>query len=449
MTYGLRWEINTPLHSTTAGKPLYSLNGIFNSEPLGLAPPSTPLWHTHFTDLAPRIGGAYQAAPQTIVRGGFGLFYDIGYGGGISNTMVYFPYSASDFTSSPVPFDFSNPAFAPPEFTLVPQPDTGYMTAVDPALRLPLVYEWNVAVEQALGANQSASVTYVGAHGTRLIREDVIQNNPSGLPSIFATRNADWSHYNALQMQFQRRMYKGLQVLASYSLGYSRDTNSSDVCQCTTTNNIQNINVAADYGPSDFDVRNTFAAAISYEFPTLKLDSAVASALLRGWAFYGVLHINSAQPFDVVAFSSSRVFGFYPTRPDIVPGQPFYLPDPGQPGGRILNQAAFATPARGERGDLPRNYFRGFPTDQADLAISRRFSLSDRISLNMRAEYFNVFNHPMFAPPSQNFNNFITSGSFGEITTTQNEWYGGVGSLSPLYEIGGARSGQLMLRLQF
>jgi Carboxypeptidase regulatory-like domain/TonB dependent receptor len=447
MTYGLRWEINTPLHSITAGKPLYSVNGIFNSQPFGLAPPSVPLWHTHFTDFAPRVGGAYQVAPQTIVRGGFGLFYDIGFGGGIADTMVYFPYTRHDYTISPVPFDFNNPAFALPPFTLVPQPGiTAYMSAVNPDLRLPLVYEWNFAVEQALGANQSASVTYLGSYGTRLIREDVIQNNPSGAPSIFANRNADWSNYNALQIQFQRRMSKGLQVLASYTLGHSEDTNSIDVCQCTYTNNIQNVNVARDYGPSEFDVRNSFATAISYEFPTPKLDSAVAGALLHGWTFYGVLRINSAQPFGLLAFGSSPVFGQYYTRPDIVPGQPFYLPDPGQPGGRILNRAAFARPASGEQGDLPRNYFRGFPTDEADLAISRRFSLSNRITLDMRVEYFNALNHPMFAPPSANLGNYLSSPYFGEITDTQNDFYG---SLDPLYQVGGPRSGQLTLRLQF
>jgi hypothetical protein len=85
-----------------------------------------------------------------------------------------------------------------------------------------------------------------------------------------------------------------------------------------------------------------------------------------------------------------------------------------------------------------------------DLAVSRRFGLSERLSLFFRIEYFNVFNHPMFAPPSANFNNFLQSGGFGRITSTLNNFVGGTGtSLSPLYEIGGPRSGQLSLKLQF
>jgi hypothetical protein len=189
-------------------------------------------------------------------------------------------------------------------------------------------------------------------------------------------------------------------------------------------------------------------AIYPYEVPSPKWNSKV-NALLRNWALYGILHVNSAPPFGVFVADFSPVFGGYLTRPDVVPGVPFYLPSP-QPGGRILNKAAFTTPAPGAQGDLPRNYFRGFPVNQTDLAVSRRFGLSERLSLFFRIEYFNVFNHPMFAPPSANRNNFLQNGGFGQITSTLNNFVGGTGfSLSPLYEIGGPRSGQLSLKLQF
>jgi Carboxypeptidase regulatory-like domain/TonB dependent receptor len=452
LTYGLRWEINTPLGSVTPGKPLYNVNGIFNSEPIGLAPVSN-LGRTRFNNFAPRIGASYLAAPQTIVRGGFGLFYDIGFGAGIPGGITGFPYQSTAPGVGPVPFDLTNPAFAPPRFSTVPNANTANLYAVQPNLKLPLVYEWNVAVERALGSEQSVSLTYVGSHGTNLLREDVIQTNPTGSPRIFATRNADWSNYDALQVQFQRHMFRGLQILASYTFGKSLDTNSFDDCECTTSDSLKNINVATDYGPSNFDIRHSFAAAISYESPTPKLDNRVANALLRGWALYGVLHISSAPPFDIYTFGDSQVYGPYVTRPDIVPNIPFYIPDPAQPGGRILNVAAFAKPALGQEGDLGRNYFRGFPVDQTDLAVSRRFNLTERLALYLRMEYFNLFNHPMFAPPSANFNNRLPNGGFqpfGTISSTLNNFlYSGVGTLSSLYQIGGPRSGQLTLKLEF
>ena len=123
---------------------------------------------------------------------------------------------------------------------------------------------------------------------------------------------------------------------------------------------------------------------------------------------------------------------------------------PRLPRVRRLNAAAFTTPPPGDQGDLGRNYFRGFPINQTDLAVSRRFGLSERFSLYFRVEYFNVFNHPMFAPPSANFNNYLTQSSFGIITSTLNNFLsGGPGTLSPLYQIGGPRSGQLTLKLLF
>ena len=454
LTNGLRWEINTPFGSITPGKPLYNVDSIFNSEPFGLVPVSN-FWHTRFNNFAPRVGASFLATPKTIVRGEFGLFYDIGFGGAIPGGITDFPYSSFANGAGPVPFDLSNPAFAPPPFTAVPNANTANLFAVDPNLKLPLVYEWNVAVERALGSDQSLSVTYVGSHGVNLLREDTIQNNPSGSPKIYTTHNADWSNYNALQLQFLRHMSRGLQVLASYTFAKSLDTNSTDVCGCTTSDSLQNIGVRNDYAASSFDVRHSLATAVSYELPSPK-GRGVAQALARGWALYGVVHVNSAPPFNVVTLGQSPVFGPYFTRPDTVPGIPFYLPDPTNPGGRRLNAAAFTTPPPGEQGNLPRNYFRGFSVAQTDFAVSRRFRFSDQVSLYFRVEYFNVFNHPMFAPPPANFNNRAYGSNFGKITETLNDYLSGVvfgnysgGALSPLYQIGGPRSGQLTLRLQF
>jgi hypothetical protein len=157
------------------------------------------------------------------------------------------------------------------------------------------------------------------------------------------------------------------------------------------------------------------------------------------------VRISSAPPFRLVALASSPQFGYYPTSPDVVPGVPFYLAAPGQPGGRVLNPAAFAVPPNGEYGNLPRNYFRDFPIDQTDLALSRRIGINDQVSLYVRAEYFNLFNHPMFSYRG-NSDNFLGNPNFGTVTQTLNQELGG---LDPQYQIGGPRSAQLTLKLQF
>jgi hypothetical protein len=440
LTYGLRWEINTPMRSITPGKPLYAVTGIFDSAQFGLAPAGTPLWHTRFDNFAPRVGAAFQLTPQTVLRGGFGRYYDLGYGGGLAGTMVNFPYNPLNLVSTPTPFDFTNPAFQPPPLTLVPNGNTLYINAIDPNLKVPSTYEWNIAIQRGLGANQSVSATYVGAHGENLLREDTIVSLV-GYQTL-VTRNADWSNYNALQLQFQRRMAQGLQVLASYTFGRSTDTGSSDTDSGIQTDSLSKADVASDLGPSDFDVRNSFSAAVSWQIPSPSWNR-LSDVFLRNWQIDSVVLMSSAPPYNITTNVFSLGSATYRTRPDIVPGKPFYLPTPGQPGGRALNRDAFTSPPGGQQGNLPRNYFRGFPINQIDLSLRRRFHLTERTSLSLGAEYFNVFNHPMFAADT---NSYLLSFYFGTITQTLNE---DLGILNPLYQVGGPRSGQLTIKVQF
>ncbi|HZD33461.1 MAG TPA: TonB-dependent receptor, partial [Candidatus Angelobacter sp.] len=140
LTYGLRWEINTPPVSTTSGKPLYAVEGIFDSGPLQLAPAGTPLWHTRYDNFAPRFGAAYQLAPRVVLRGGFGLYYDLGYGGQLGNLIFGFPYERISFVSvAGQPFNLNNPVFQPPPFSTSFSTDQyANIAAFDPNLRLPL-----------------------------------------------------------------------------------------------------------------------------------------------------------------------------------------------------------------------------------------------------------------------------------------------------------------------
>jgi hypothetical protein len=118
------------------------------------------------------------------------------------------------------------------------------------------------------------------------------------------------------------------------------------------------------------------------------------------------------------------------------------------PGGKILNGAAFTVPPVGQQGDFGRNVLRAFGASQADIAFQREFHLTERMRLRFRGEFFNIFNHPNFGPPSGD----LTSSQFGYSTATLASSLGSGGSnggLNPLYQIGGPRSIQLALKLQF
>jgi hypothetical protein len=168
----------------------------------------------------------------------------------------------------------------------------------------------------------------------------------------------------------------------------------------------------------------------------------------------GVLTARSALPVNVV--TGTTAFGVSNAlRPDVVAGTAFYLDDPTVPGGRRFNRAAFAAPpldASGNpvrQGTLGRNALRGFAMSQVDLAVRRDVSVGAGLTLQLRAEAFNLFNQVSYGLPT----NALSSGLFGQPTRTlaSSLGAGGVagGGFSPLYQVGGPRSIQLALRLQF
>jgi len=466
LTYGTRWEINTPPVSATSGEPLYAVQGIFDSRPLALTP--GPFWHSKFGNFAPRVGAAYQVNSKTVVRGGFGLFYDLGYGGA-GSALAGFPYQRTSIAFG-VPFDLSSPALQPPPFsTSIAEAaaEQAVFNAFDPNLHLPFTMQWNAAIERALGPKQMLTATYVGSDGRRLLRAgSIVPPEFANGGHVAATWNAGYSHYNALQVQFQRRMSRGLQLLVSYNLAKSTDLGSSDISSSTGLNNITAASISEfvtpPLTPSDFDIRHSFSGAVSWEMPS-PAWGRVGDALLKGWAVDALLRINSAPPLNVQVGATSPALGFYVTEPDIVAGQPDWIADPTEPGGKALNPDAFAPPPTGMVGTFPRNGLRNiYSLDQTDFSLRRRFNLTERLKLDVRAEYFNVFNHPMFGAPGAISGPFTFWGSgptalptFGKVLpgATTNVAMGGVSGLttghSALYAVGGPRSAQFTLKLTF
>jgi len=170
-----------------------------------------------------------------------------------------------------------------------------------------------------------------------------------------------------------------------------------------------------------------------------------------------MLQGRSATPVDVVDLNVFGSFGVNSVaiRPDLVPGQPLYLKG-AFPGGKAINPAAFTDPPTDpvtgnllREGDLGRNALRGFGAFQWDAAVRRTFALRESLHLEFRAEFFNLLNHPNFANPSGEFG----VPQFGISTAMLNRGLStgtqaGTG-FSPLYQIGGPRSGQLALKVLF
>jgi hypothetical protein len=238
------------------------------------------------------------------------------------------------------------------------------------------------------------------------------------------------SSYDSLQVQFQRRLRRGLQAMASYTWAHSIDYGSD------------NRTLPYKRGDSAFDIRHNFSAAATWELP-IAPQNAVARAAFSGWSLDGRFTARSAYPVNIDGPEiADPVTGeFVYTGLDLVPGVPLYLNTPSAPGGRMVNPAAFASPANGT-GNAPRNFVRGFGATQLDAALHRDIALSDPFRLQLRVEAFNLLNHPNFGAINNTFGNAL----FGQAT---NLLATAIGSLSPIYQMGGPRSMQVSLRLVF
>jgi hypothetical protein len=368
-----------------------------------------------------------------------------------------------------VPFPFTSDQIAAPPIAPVAEFPNVY--AYDPGLRLPYTLEWNVAGEQALGSNQTVGITYVGASGRRLLQTTYTVDpptNPKLARGVFIGNTAS-SNYQALQIQFQRRLSRGLQAIASYT--YSHSIDDASASSFGSSSNLSPAGAAdVNRGNSEFDTRHAVSAALSYELPEPRRNRFLKGAL-GGWSTENFVVARSALPVDVsdVAFYQLEGGIYTNIRPDIVPGVPFYVHGSqcadifgrNCPGGKGLNPAALMKPpvqsgtGNPERqGNLPRDFFRGFGAAQWDFAVHRDFALRDHLKLQLRSEMFNVLNHPNFGPPAAQFG--IPGYGLSTTTLAQSLTGGGTGGssvggggLDPLYQLGGPRSIQFALKLMF
>ena len=445
LTYGLRWDVNPPLKGKNASNDPFTVTGLNNPATLALAPRGTSLYQTTWANIAPRVGLAWQFRPSITLRAGAGVFYDLGQGslGGVSS---YFPYVATKIISpSPSPFPLSaQDATAPPSSL---NPPVSTINVADPHLKLPRSYQWNVAIEKALGNNQTLSLTYIGAIGRDLLRVTQLANLNPNFPFIGLTDNAATSDYHALQVKFQRRLSRGLQGLASYSFSHSIDSASTDAFAnyLNTPSGLANPNV--DRGDSDFDIRHTFTAGTTYNLP-VPGSNRFAQELLRGWSADGFVSARSAPPVDITeAIFRGNGIDFYP-RPNLNRSVPLELFGSGYPGGKVFNKQAFTPALSGQQGNFGRNVLRGFDASQADVGLQRIFRISEKVGFRLRAEFFNILNHPNFGSPQ----NLLTNTLFGRSTQTLASALGAGGAnggVNPLYQIGGPRSIQFALKLAF
>jgi len=438
MTYGLRWELSPP-PSARGGTTLAAFENVNNPAETNLAPFGTPLWATTYGDFAPRVGVAYNLTPDGtfVVRAGGGIFYDLGVG---SSAQLGFSTPNTTFSVYPsVSVPIANITSYLPSISLTPPYQ--YASGFVPNLVLPRSYQWNVAVEKSFRGRQTFTATYVGQAGRNLLRQEVLpQPNANFSGYVTLTANDAHSNYNALQLQYRRPLASRLQALFSYTWGHSLDNVSNDVTSGLSSTVISGVH---DYASSDWDVRQNFSGALSFNVPAAAKSGAL-SILTRDWSLDGVIVARTGFPFNATVLDVG-VEGLVLTRPDLVAGQPLWVPNASAGGGKSLDPNAFAVPTTPRQGTEGRNDIAGFGLTQLDLSVARKFPVTERLGVQFRADAFNVLNHPNFSNPY----GYIQFGSAYLMSSEMlNQGLGAVG-LNPLFNQGGPRSLQLSLRITF
>lgn len=464
LNLGVRYELNTV---PTASRKLFNFSpsrGAFNE----------PLYDGDHNNFAPRIGFAYVPFKdtKTAIRGGFGIFYDLPFQNVTFNLTFNPPTSSALFNFGPFQpgqlgnvfsaqsLDGSGPAFI----------------TIDKNFRNPYAYQFNLSVERQLPGDMALEVAYVGTKAVKLIgnrdinqaiffpgastTDNIFDRRPTQLAGLdFGFGGADViqeqeavgsSIYNSLQVKATKRLKDGLSFLTSYTYSKSLD-NISDIFGFKGSAGFPQDanNLKAERGPSPFDAKHRFTFSYTYELPFgkgrkfLKDVHGIADKLLSDWQMNGILTLQSGQPFTVFLGTDQALTGnlFGEQRPNNVPGV-FVQQDNGQvtlasgfvnvdgsPNMAAL-QAAGVIPGLGQFGSLGRNSFRGPKFKNFDLSFTKRTTLTEQTSLEFRAEFFNLTNHPSFALPDNN----LSSPTFGQFSRTPD-----VASGTPRLSSGGPR----------
>jgi hypothetical protein len=426
LNLGLRWEYNGPPSEK------YDRLAVFDSANnrvvrVGTNGVERP-YHRQFTAFGPRVGFAYDPMGngKTVIRAGAGFYYDQPVTNMVSGLGSNPPFSqAVNITSG---INLATPFNAPAG-------SGSALNAVDPNFRYGQVFSYNFNVQrEVLGT--VIQVAYVGSQGRHLriigdFNQGINGRRPyTGFSAITISESVADSTYNGMWLSAQKRMSKNFSLNTSFTWSKSIDNNSVG----SSNAQVQNFyNISAERALSDFDARFRYVLSGIYLIPFNGGRNGVLKRIVEGWSVSPILNLQSGNPFSpIVAVTNPNSLETF-DRPTVLPGASVSVPHPSTT--LWFNTAAFVRPPAGSFGTSGRNILTAPGFQDFDLALSKNTMVVERVSLQFRAEAFNLFNHPNFAQPGNSF----TAATFGQITATR----------TVRGDLGSSRQLQLGLKLIF
>jgi hypothetical protein len=494
LMYGLGWSIDTPMintafndHAQTAFRPGQQ-SIIFPNAPVGYVFQGDPGVNApgtvHLNDLGPRIGIAWSpdwgwlsgGPGKMSIRAGYGIYYNRSEQEQDLQVLGMPPYAVTTALggpgtinpSFPSPFvDIKTGAATPNLFPFTGAPKNTLFTVADGFLPLfspccavlspntqdPMAENYNLTIERQLSNSMILSVGYVGSRAYRLTyglpqnfpnSAGVFPYNPAIYGSIDTLYSGAHSNYNALQISLNKRLYHGLEFLASYTYSHSLDTASgfenSTFGEAGGGNQgfggggaIRASNPycfpACDYGSSTYDARHRLVISYFYQIPGMH-GEWIVSRLTQGWTIAGITTFQTGFPLDV-ADESFPSGGLLLCCSDFVgwdgPNQvaPVKYLNPRAPGNPWFSPSSFkqVTPNGDPTsvvsyGDAPRNPLRGPGLNNWDFQLYKDTQITESTRFELRIEFYNVFNHTQF--DSQGIITDIIAPNFGAETLAHN-----------------------------
>jgi carboxypeptidase family protein/TonB-dependent receptor-like protein len=436
---GMRWEYLAPWHEINDQEGSFDAGTgkiAFHKVPANLPAQLVPLVinqdnffpagivQKDLNNWGPRVGLAYNASDKTVVRTGFGVYYD-----NLNLNELQFsrlvPPMYGQFSLQPTRTDLSmNADVLFPDLNNIPQFPAPF--SMDPSNRSAYTVQWNGNVQRSLGDQYVVEVAYTGSRSyNEHKRYNINQAIPGTTPiqtrvpypqfqsAILYSSDAGFAHFNGVSFRLEKRYSAGLFFLGNYQLSKSIDNGSGEI---EANDTAYAWDLSADKGYARYDQRHRAAFSFGYELPfgpgkpMLSAGGPVAY-VFGGWQVQGIVRVGSGFPLSVSATNVCQCGNYVPQRVNIVSPGSFGIIDNPLPT-HWFDQTAYSAPLAGTQGNAGRNTIRGPGTQQVNFSISKRFPVS-QARVEFRAEMFNLLNHNNFGNPDTN----ISNSTVGTITT--------------------------------
>jgi len=472
--FGVPFEVNNSLSNLFADA---SGQAPFTFTRVGPGTGKT-LYANQFDNFEPRLGIAWDPFKdgKTSVRAGYGIFHDRVFGNLVGNAKGNPPFQQS-FAASPFAqtTDLTTPNTVPtsPIVTNI-DPNTGlggeiFPTLFDPHFKTPYSQNWNIGIQRQLTTSLTLEVNYVGVKGTRLFRVvdgnppqpglvsqllafcvpgnafgcststltfanlwlgaefgvlpfDAVNNNafqsPFSTPGAALNKSIGNSTYNGLQVNLQKRLSNGFQIQGAYTFAHSIDDINDPLAPGAGNRSLprNSFDLAAERGNSDFDIRHRGVVNFIYEPNVGKgrahLNEGFVGRILEGWSITGLVSAQTGHPYDIFGNRDSNHTG--------LSARATIIGNPSQPAGvdeTFTGPAlsAFELTPYDQQPNLSKNFFYGPNEVNVDSALLKNTSITERAKLQLRFEFYNLFNHTQFGQPG---NALAAPGTFGVSTST-------------------------------